>query len=494
MGSRTVALSLCVLFAGGCIAERSLHREILQSRTRAYQTWLGQAQRQRNPETLISGKLSLMDALKLSLLNNKSLQAIIQEKEVARGELVIAYAQAFPEVTATGNYTKLDKVSSFDVGGGSVSLGSVDTYSVELTVKQSVFRGGAIGAGIRAAKVFAMMADENVRGTVQRLIFDVAKAYYDMLLAQHLYNINLDAVAASKAQLDVVRKKRAQGVAADFDVLRAETELSNFRAELIQQRNRINLARTALLRAIGVSQQSKIALADELQYKPMKPVLEEAVRLAFVNRPELYQAELDVRFHSELLRIAKGKYLPKVDVLLTHGWANPDPHSITRLKWGHQWFTGVTVEMPVFDGFKRRGDTIKSRAELKKAKVKLLDAQEQALFEIQRAILSLHDADEFVDSQKMNLQRATEGLRLAKVGYDAGINTELEVIDARAANTRARSFYYQAVYGHTVARLNLQRAAGILGPRADQGAKPDKIGTPGFIAPFMAPANGKDDK
>ena len=64
------------------------------------------------------------------------------------------------------------------------------------------------------------------------------------------------------------------------------------------------------------------------------------------------------------------------------------------------------------------------------------------LLEIQQAILSLRDAEEFVDSQRLNLTRATGGLRLAEGGYREGINTEVEVTDARALN-----FHYFFVFG-----------------------------------------------
>ena len=91
------------------------------------------------------------------------------------------------------------------------------------------------------------------------------------------------------------------------DVLRAETELSNFRAELIKQKNRIHLSKTALLKTIGVSQESDVILSDALQYRPMKPVFEEAVKVAFENRPDLFEAELNVKFDEETVRLAKSK-------------------------------------------------------------------------------------------------------------------------------------------------------------------------------------------
>ncbi len=55
-----------------------------------------------------------------------------------------------------------------------------------------------------------------------------------------------------------------------------------------------------------------------------------------------------------------------------------------------------------------------------------------------------------------------EGLRLAGVGYKQGTNTQVEMIDAQAALTTARVNHYQAIYSHIIAKLDLQKAMGIL--------------------------------
>jgi len=77
-------------------------------------------------------------------------------------------------------------------------------------------------------------------------------------------------------------------------------------------------------------------------------------------------------------------------------------------------------------------------------------------------LLVAENAAEFVESQRLNLTRAEEGSRLAEVGYREGINTQVEVIDAESALTKAKSLYYQAIYSHLIAKLDLQKAMGIL--------------------------------
>ena len=488
------ALGACVvlLIPTGCMTRERVYQEIRSSRAQAYRDWSAARRSEEEGQAQLKGKLSLEDSLDLALAYNKSLQAMVQEQEIARGRIMESYSEALPKVSVKGKYTRLDEVPTLDIGGGGastgaqgtgqtaaapsqskdVSLGFVNNYSVDLEVRQPVFRGGAISAAMRAARLFAYLSDERVRGQVQQTLYEVSSAYYDTLLAQHLYEVNTDAVRSAEAHLTDVERKRGQGVASEFDVLRAQVDVSNFRAEMIQQRNQIHRSKTRLFKAMGVSQESEVTLSDVLSYRPMKPVMEEAVRIAYENRPDLYQAEFGVRLREEAVRIAASRYWPIVDAVFTQSWARPDPHSSTQDRWGDGWTAGVALEWPIFDGLAREGRLIQEKAALKQTAIELLDVQERTLLEIQQALLDLRDAEEFVESQRLNLDRAEEGLRLAEVGYREGINTEVEVTDARAALTRARGLHFQAMYSHTISRLNLQRALGILGPRAGEAEAP----------------------
>jgi outer membrane protein TolC len=216
---------------------------------------------------------------------------------------------------------------------------------------------------------------------------------------------------------------------------------------------------------MGVVQKGDIVLADELEYRPMKPVLEEAIRVAHENRPDLYQAELDVRLQKEALRVARSDYWPKVNLFFQELWGKPDPSSVTTNEWNDTWNAGVAVNLSIFDGLGREGRVHQQKATLAQSRYRLANTQEQAFLEIRQALLTLRNAEEFVESQKLNLGRASEGLRLAEVGYREGIASQVEVSDARSALTAARGFYYESVYGHVISRLNLQLAMGTLGPK-----------------------------
>ncbi len=466
---KIIGLTICgivTLALAGCVSSERFYGDVSLSRNAAYRQWKNRKERQERSQPYISGKLTIKDCLKLALGNNKVLQRVVQEKEVARGERLKSYSAVLPTIGLSGEYRRLDRVTSFEIdtpgGKETVAFGDPDNYSAGLRVTQPIFAGGSIPGRVNAAKLLSLLTDETVRAAVQDVVYAAENAYYHVLLSQHLVQISADAVRSAQAHLDNVKQRQQGGVASDFDVLRAEVELSNFQAELIQNRNAINVAKANLIKVMGVSQDSDFVLSDELIYVPSEMTMEQAVEIAYRNRPDLFSREFDIKMQMELLKVARSRYWPSISGYYDNTWSKPDPHSMMDIEWGHAWQAGVTAMLPIFDGLTRDGEIIEQKARVKQAQIDLIDAEETTLFELTKALLSIQDAEEFVQSQRLNLTRAQEGLRLAEVGYKEGTNTQVEMIDAQAALTKARVLHYQAIYSHLTAKLDLQKAMGTL--------------------------------
>ncbi|MCX7591719.1 MAG: TolC family protein [Kiritimatiellae bacterium] len=454
---------MATVFLVGCMTDGRLDREVITSRLESAKVWTvtGEDKGESGP-LLLEGKLALADALRLALANNRELLAVRQEREVARGRVLESYGQALPHISANGGYTRLDEVSRIEVGPQSLSLGFEDNHSVELTVRQPIFHGAAIPSALRVARLYASWSDETIRATTEATIFQVTKAYYDWILARQLAAVDEQALAFARTLVNDVKRKKANGLASEYDVLRAEVELSNARAQSIQTRNACDMALMALLKLMGVSLNSRVEPADELSYKQEVISLEDALRSAMTNRAELLQAEYSVRMQKEAVKIASSAYWPKLDAFFSQKWAKPDPHSAMREEWGDAWTAGVGLNLPLFDGFERKGKLVQERARLIQSEIRLRSQEQAVALEVQQAILNLRNAEELVESQKMNLTRAEEGLRLVQAGYQQGVQNELAVLDARTALSRARALYYEALHSHMVARLAVERACGRL--------------------------------
>jgi outer membrane protein TolC len=458
--------TLVALQFSGCVSSDEYYEDVGLSREVAFRQWKNRKERQEKSQPVISGQLNVADSTKLALINNKVLQRVVQEREIARGERLKSYSAILPTVGLTGDYTRLDGVTSFEIdtpaGKEKIQFGDEDTYSTVLTVTQPIYAGGSIPARINAAKLLSLLTDETVRAAVQEVVYAAEHAYYDVLLSQHLLEISTDAVRSAKAHLDDVTQRQQGGVASNFDVLRAEVELSNFQAEYIQNKNAISVSKASLIRIMGVSQDSDFVLSDKLLYVPSNIAMEQAIEAAYRNRPDLLGREFDIKMQKEMLKIARSQYFPVISGYYSSTWAKPDPHNMMEIEWGHAWQGGIMASLPIFDGFLRDGEIVAQKARLKQGQIDLIDAEETALFELTKAQLGIENTAEFIESQRLNLTRAEEGLRLAEVGYREGANTQVEMIDAQAALTTARANHYQAIYAHIIAKLDFQKAMGTL--------------------------------
>ncbi|MFO7957136.1 MAG: TolC family protein [Candidatus Brocadiia bacterium] len=477
-GTRVVAACVVVAAVGlmaGCLASRQdyyagLHR----SRVDAYTRW--QTAREDDEELpRLEGELGIPDAVRVALAYNKELWRVVQERAKARGQLWEAYGEALPDVELSAGYTRLDQVMVVDLGVDRFQVGNKNNWSYQLSVTQPLFKGGTIPAAIRGAQIFRYASDESIRQAIQDVVQQVVSAYYDHRLAERLYEVQEEALRFAEANLKDVKAKLEQGLAIRYDVLRAELEVATVRADLIQARNRLSRAETDLLRAMGASQRSEVEMTDSLTYVPMEPSSEDAVRTAFLNRPALYRGELDVRLQREVLRGLYAGYWPNIEAWGWFRWAKPDPHESSNYEWDRQWQTGVRLVWTLFDGLAREGRIKQQKATLRQSAIALSDTEQAVLKEVKDALLALGDAEELVESQRLNLQQANEALRLVTIGRREGVNTPLEVLDARATLTQVRGLYYEALHNHAQARLAYQRAVGLLGPKPGEREVPAEV-------------------
>jgi len=458
------------LLACGCMNLGRFRADVARSRDAAVEAWQRAQAKGDAVRLRIEGDLTLEAALVFAVGNNKQLLATIEEKQIAAGRLTEAWSAVYPIATLTGTYRRDDRVSSFSAGPQTITIGSLNNYTINLALSQPVFRGGAIQAGIRAARIYGLLADEQVRAAVQGVLFLARKAYYDALLAAELVKVSEGDLELAGRYRDEVAKKVKAGTATEFGLLRARVEISTVEAELIERQNALRLAKAVLLRVLGVSQGSDVRLTGKLAHERVGPELAEAVGRAFRQRPELLLAELGIRLQREGVKAASAGWFPILDLFWTGTYAKPDPHSMTNIKWNDAWSAGANAVWTLFDGFRTSGRVRQERAKLRMQELGLLDAEDQVLLEVQQALLSIEDAEKLIASQSANIEQAREGLRLADVAYRGGAKAEVDVLDARQALSRTQAIYYRALHAHMMARLALERATGALEPPG-QGAQ-----------------------
>jgi len=450
------------LLAGGCFDTHGLQSDVLASRENRFADWRSEKRGEDVQRPTLSGPLSLDDGIMTALRNSRQIQLAVLERVKAGARVQEAWSQALPDLDLGATYSHLGQAPSATFSGTTVEIGARDNYGLTATLSQPLYRGGAVSAGVRGARIYSVLVDEQMRGTRQAVIFAARKAYYDARLALELKRASGDAVSVARRHLEDVDKNVKAGKLADFDRLRAEVELKTLIAQNVEDENRYHVALTTLLNVLGVSQESQIELSEPLHYRPLTPGLDESVHTAFTQNSDILQAELTIRLQREAVNVARAGYYPKMDAFVQNEETKPNPTDETQNSFGNLWSAGLSVTYRVFDGFKTRSQVREAETQLQQYEVTLRDTEERTLLQIKQAILSIEDASKEVVAQQANVEEAKEAQRLAELGFSQGVRLQVEVLDAQRALTSAEATCATAVYNHELARLQLEQATGTL--------------------------------
>jgi len=420
---------------------------------------------QDNPEvkTIAKRNLSLENCINIATENNHQLLIINEGLNQADAKVAEAKSRFYPAIALNLTDTRVDEVSSFSpMPGTTVQTGALNSYKGELSIREAIYAGGRISAGVRTAKLGENMAFSGKNDYLRGLKFQVKKAYYDALLNEETVKVNLKSEQAMASHLDEITKQNQVGTASNYDLLRTKVQLANIRTLRIQSQSALDKSYLTLVSIMGapLSEAKDIALTDKLLYREKVPQLSEMEKTSFENRPDLRAAQLKIDLQTESLKMAKSEHYPSISLSFATGEEYPSRKIMGNFKWGSYWNISGMVSVPIFEGWRVRSRIRQEMSALKQIELSLKDLQERIRFELQQTFLSLKDALASIQSQGENVQQAEEAFRLAEIEYKNGLKTQLDLLDAQIAMDTASKNYVTALYQYNLAQANLDLVIG----------------------------------
>jgi outer membrane protein TolC len=432
---------------------------------------------------------TVQEAVETALQRNPDILHARQEIERTKGLVIEVRARALPHLDATAAFQQTD--SNLDSGGGNFTSSGTTTgtgasptptpttttttssssqstfstqdrsYSLRFQVSQLLYSGGQVTSALRAADFTRDITYFQLRDTVDRVIATVRTQFYQVLLDQALIGVQEESVKLLESQLGDAQNRFEAGTVPRFNVLRAEVELSNQRAPLIQARNDYRIAQLQLAKTLGLDFEpgrsgEPLTLRGALSFERRNIGLGTAIELAKERRPFLKQQRINILNQAQQVRIALAGYQPTVSLdggyLFRKSNFSDDLRDVVD-----GWFFGLNGSWAIFDGFETAGKVKQARAILEEAKITYDDAVRQVELEVQQAYSRLEQGGQLIESQAKGVEQADEALRLAGARLNAGAGTQLEVLDARVALTRAQSTRLQALFDYDSALAEFDR-------------------------------------
>jgi outer membrane protein len=448
-------------------------------------------------------RFTLDRAILTAIQQNPGVLVARQELERTKGVIIEIRAQALPHITPNGDFQWIDPAlrsaslfSSSTAGGGTPPPVPITGASSESQVRDLGPQAAASAASVRSTNLQESDISYTIRVTGTQLIFNgttypairgtffqrdsayfsfrnildltiatVKTQFYQVVVDKALIGVQEEQVQLLQSQLKDQQNRFDAGTVPRFNVLQAQVALFNQIPQLITAQNNFRIAQLTLAKTLGLDfdplrgEKPPLEVVGEMPYNLRKISLVDAIELGKQRRPFLKQARANVLNQIELVQVALGGFLPKINTTGGGEWisspTNSSWHDISK-----GWVAQVTGSWPIWDSGEVYGRVKEQRALLSEAKITFDDDARQVELEVQQAYSNLIQNQELFQSQEKNVELAAEAVRLAKARLDAGAGVQLDVLNAQVQLATAETTKLQALFGYNSSLAEFDRATG----------------------------------
>jgi outer membrane protein TolC len=347
---------------------------------------------------------------------------------------------------------------------GNLPFGQANSYVATLNGSQVLYSGGRVGAGLRIADQYVDAARFQLQEQTAEIELQVRSAYYRAALSQQLVTISQAAVDQATRFLGSEQLRLKASLGSELDVLRAEVSLANLQPSLVDATNAAELATLELKRLIDVPLQQPVRLTTQLDVANIPAALDSVTATAelLARRASVAAQERQVRIREEQVAIARGNYLPSVNMNFAYG-KQIFPTALFRFNqdWRTDFTAGLSVSVPIFNGNRTRAEVAQAQIELDQERLRLAQLRETVQLDYERARGERERARASIEARQRTVQQAQRVYDLTVLRYDQGLASQLEVSDARLALLQARTNLAQAVADFQIATARVNRALGL---------------------------------
>jgi outer membrane protein TolC len=410
-------------------------------------------------------KLTLDDGIKIALENNTYIKRELEKLKARDEEVKEAFADFLPKFSASYSYTRLSDepfVNAYvDMDSIRWDIGERNKFECDIKVTQPLFTGFALKSQHELSKTGVEIEKMVIDQTVLEIIKEVKVGYFRILLAQKYLKVSKEAVLQLKSHADDAEKFYQQGMIPLNDLLKSKVALSDAIQKEVKAESDVRLAISAFNTILRLDINEDLDVVDILDFESFNSKLEETIKIALKQRPELKAFNFTLEGADHSIKLAKSRYYPQFtlvgDLRRTGEDADISENDYAN---SHQESIMLMMNWPFFEWGKTRADVAKYKYERRALCEELKGIEDKIKFEVKKAYLDLKVAQKNIETASQSLDQAKENYRITDLQYKQQMTTSTEVLDARTLLTQAQVNYYNALYGYNIAYAELKRAMG----------------------------------
>lgn len=412
-------------------------------------------------------QITLKDALNYALQNNNKVRKSKLDIEGGRYKVQEVRAQALPQITGTSGltYNPIIGQQVVDFGGQlqTLKFGQKWNSNAGVQLSQQLFNQ-QVFTGLQAAKSSEEYYNLVSQLTEEQIIELVANNYYQVLVNRQQLNVIDTNIKNVKVVEKIVGNQYKNGLARKIDVDRINVNLTNLNTQREQIINAITQLENQLKFSMGMPVTTAISLpATELTEVNQLPEFRDS--LDYANRTEIKLLDNQDKLLSLQRKAYVSEYYPTLSLTGNYTYSSQSngfdflSSNSTAIGFGSS-AVGLTLRVPIFNGFLTRSKIRQADVEIRKAREDRKESTNSLNLAYENAKIQLSNNMNTIKAQRKNAQLAEEIYRSTQNNYNNGLASLTDLLETENSLTEAQNSYTQALLNYKIAEIQLIKSNG----------------------------------
>jgi NodT family efflux transporter outer membrane factor (OMF) lipoprotein len=284
-------------------------------------------------------------------------------------------------------------------------------------------------------------------------------AWLNLIADEELLALARQTLATREESLRLVQLRFENGASSELDLRQAESLAETARVAAAQAQRQRQLDQNTLSLLLGQPLPADFRAATTLAQVDLAEIPAGVPSQVLVERPDVRQAELQLVAANANIGAARAAFFPRIT--LTAGLGTASGQLGDLFQSGTWAFTAAPqILQTVFDAGRNRAGLEVATVSREVAVAQYERAIQSAFREVADALAGRGLLTEQLQAQQRVSEAEAVRLRLSQMRYDAGVASNLELLDAQRSNFQAQQALIQTRLQRLLNQVNLYRAMG----------------------------------
>ena len=402
----------------------------------------------------------LNDLILTALKENKDVKTAAAKVEQFVGQYGTTRAALFPQVSAGATYgrqraSELTGPRPLEHTGVDPTFNSSQLF---LNAAWEIDLWGKLRRSTEAARADLLSTEEARRTVILTLVTSVASTYIDLRDLDKQLEIAKQTAKSREESYNLFKLRFEGGVISELELNQVKSEYEQALSTIPQFEKSIAQTENSLCTLLGRNP-GAIARGKTIDQLTLPAVPSGLPSDILTNRPDIRQAEQNLISANANIGVAKALYFPSISLTGLLGLESKDLSDLFKGP-AKTWSWAVPASMPIFTAGQIAGQVKAAEALQQQALFTYEKSIQEAFREVDDALIDQKKSREQIEAQGRQVASLRDYARIARLRYDNGYTSYIEVLDAERSLFNAELSYTQTQGTLFLALVNLYKSMG----------------------------------